>query len=56
MEDAPAGDRDLAIGDHRHARTDRIEEFGAHQEVDLDHGAGSFIGQGKASLARPDDF
>jgi hypothetical protein len=44
MEDAPARDRDLAIGDHRHSGADRVEEFGAHQEVDRDHGAGSSIG------------
>ena len=41
MEDAPTGDRDLAIGDDRQAGADRIEEFGADQQVDLGHGAGS---------------
>jgi hypothetical protein len=45
MDNAPAGDRDLTVGDHRHAGTDRIEEFGAHQQVDLDHGAGSSGGR-----------
>lgn len=46
MEDAPARDRDLAIGDDRHAGADRIKEFGAHQQVDCDHGAGSSISAG----------
>jgi hypothetical protein len=45
VQDAPAGDRDLAIGDDRQAGADRVEEFGAHQEVDLDHGAGSSGGR-----------